>query len=222
MCTRRDALSSGVRRKLAPSAVLLGLAVLLTCVCFAAIPAGSDSLSSDDAAPEVAESGPMVPMVPSLLVPILGIPLRVRRENVLDNSTRKTLYRLVQAHPGIHLRGLVQSSGLGFGAVSYHLRVLQVYDLISAIPSGIRLCFYPVDVEPLRCIPMIPRRRIQVLEAVERFPGLGLGEIGELLGLSPKTVAYHLRVLRWTGLVDSGRPLRPRRSALGSCESAVS
>ncbi len=196
---------------------MLGILIVLIFLGFEVLPSPSGPVGDDEGVPDVPETDSLPSMASSWLIPLLGIPLRVRREKLLDSPARKSLYNLVQAHPGIHLRGLVDSSGLGFGAVSYHLRLLQEYGFVSMVPTGIRICFYPVGVEPLSTIPQISRRRIQVLEAVEQSPGAGLRDLGQELGLSPKTVAYHLRALKAAGLVEAeptGKPFRFRRSPL--------
>ena len=213
----RDALSSNSWRWLAPLAILFSAVVVLTILGLAASSASSDAIGDEDGAADVPEFNPLGPIGSSWFVPLIGIPLRVRPEKVLDSPARKTLYGLVRAHPGIHLRGLVRSSGLGFGAVSYHLRVLQDYGYVSAFPSGVRLCFYPVGVDQVSTIPKIYKRRIQVLETVEQSPGAGLDELADAIGLCPKTIAYHVRALRAAGLVEPesfGRPLRLRQSRL--------
>lgn len=146
-------------------------------------------------------------------LPLLGIPLRIRRERVLDNLNRNVLFSLIQAHPGIHLRGLLRLTGFVFGTASYHLRVLEDHGFISAFRMGGRLCYFSFGVEPLEGVPLVSRRRVQILETIERFPGIGLNEIGAFVGLDPKTIAYHARALRSWGLVEAdhdGRTLRLR------------
>ncbi len=211
----RDAVPAKAWRWLASSAIVLGAVVVMTFLCLAVPWTPPGVIVDDDGAAGVPEFDILGSMSLSWVVSLIGIPLWVRRENLLESPARKTLFRLVQAHPGIHLRGLVHASGLGFGAVSNHLRVLRDCGYVSAVPSGVLLCFYPAGVEPVSMIPRISRRRIQVLEAIEQSPGAGLGELGEALGLSPKTIAYHVRALRAAGWVDAegfGRPLRLRRA----------
>lgn len=184
-------------------------------------PTRSDPMTDDDDAAGIQPLASLDPLGPSWFLPVFGISLRLRRESVLDNPTRRALCGLVQAHPGIHLRGLVNATGFGFGAVSYHLHVLQASGLISASPSGLRVCFYPMGVEPLVTIPPISRRRVQILEALGESPGVGLGEIGEVLGLSRKSVAYHVRALRAAGLVEADQPGRPLRLRCSPLEGTI-
>ena len=192
--------------------------MLLCALLFLAVAATfHDPLGDDDDAADATELSSFGPLSPSWSPMLLGLPLRLRRDTVLDHPARKAVYGLVQAHPGIHLRALVRTTGFGFGAVSYHLRVLQECGLVAARPSGARVCFFPVGVEPMAAIPQLSLRRVQVLEAVEASPGAGMGEIGELLGLSQKTIAYHVRALRAAGLVEperAARSLMLRRSPL--------
>lgn len=225
ICLSRDALPSKPGKRLFPAAVLLTIAVIVILVSLVAPPTPSDPMADDDDAAGLQPSDSLDALGTSWFLFVFAIPLRIRRERLLDNPTRKALYGLVQAHPGIHLRGIVHATGFGFGAVSYHLHVLQASGLISASPSGLRVCFYPMGVEPLVTIPPISRRRVQILEAVGESPGVGLGQIGEVLGLSRKSVAYHIRALRAAGLVEaerSGRPLRLRCSPLeGTIQGAT-
>ena len=190
-------------------------ALILLGVLLAADPQGADDSQADDGLADSADPRPVDLVERSWALPLFAIPLRIQRERALDHPSRRRIQSLVEAHPGIHLRGLVRISALALGVVRYHVRVLEGTGHLSSVIVGGQRCFFPSGVEPVLDVPQITRRRLQVLECVEARPGVGVREVARALGLSPQTVGYHVRLLRESGLVgaeSAGRTLRLHRA----------
>lgn len=198
-CPVRDAVSHGAWTHRAGGIALIASMVLLVAVALSALSAsdlpgsddGDSAMGSQDAA-AMGSGGEIIPLfLPALLI---------RNERVLENVSRKRVYFLIQAHPGIHLRELVRASRLGFGEVAHHVAVLEHSGRISSVSAGLRRCLYPVDTAPLAGIPRLSCRQVQILECLEGTPNASAPEVAREVGVSPKTIGYHLRRLRALGL----------------------
>ncbi len=186
-------------------ALIAGM-VLLVAVALSALSAsdlpGSDDGDSATDSQDVAAKGLGGDILPLFLPALL-----IRNERVLENASRKRVYFLIQAHPGIHLRELVRASRLGFGEVAHHVAVLEHSGRVSSVSAGLRRCFYPVDTAPLAGIPRLSCRQVQILEYLAGTPNASAAEVAQEVGVSPKTIGYHLRRLQALGL--------PRRNGSG-------
>ena len=63
-------------------------------------------------------------------------------KRILELETRKELYELIKANPGLHLRAISRQSGLLSSLVEYHLRYLLRNDLIFSIKEKGYTRFY--------------------------------------------------------------------------------
>ncbi len=64
-------------------------------------------------------------------------------DEVLDLDSRRSVLSVVESAPGIHFREIQRRSGLGIGALHYHLGVLERENLVVARREGMWKRFYP-------------------------------------------------------------------------------
>lgn len=191
--------SVGLRAPFAHAMAMVAVACLALSAAVVVVHEQAAAVSPSDDGVVSVDGIPTEAAMPCWAVPVGLVPLQIRRDRVLDNPSRRRIHSLVRDQPGIHLRGLVRASGLAFGAVSYHIRVLEDMGYVQSWTAGTRRCFYPCGTLPRPDTPSLTSRQIQVLEIVEAAPGTRLDDVAHALGLSPKTVAYHARGLRARG-----------------------
>ena len=71
--------------------------------------------------------------------------VRIKREQVLTNIKRNTIFDTIKNQPGIHFRDLMRSVGIREGVLAYHLNVLERDGFVRSMQMGQYRCFYPAD-----------------------------------------------------------------------------
>src|SRR5438552_2197934 len=79
---------------------------------------------------------------PRFLLPLFA---RLRRQDVLDLKSRRSVMDVLRAQPGIHFRELLRALPMGSGSLHYHLSVLEKEGFIVARRDGIYRRFFPVS-----------------------------------------------------------------------------
>ena len=129
--------------------------------------------------------------------------------------TRERLLAAIQGRPGLHKSALCAELGLAWGTVDYHLRVLARQGLVSIWPAGRETRCFPGGLHPrqkalLSALADGCGSRIALL--LRHFPGRGIGEMSEQLGLSSKVVRRRLLRMVEDGMVQRTGTHRPRYS----------
>jgi DNA-binding transcriptional ArsR family regulator len=136
----------------------------------------------------------------ALALPAVWLYSRIRKERVLDHFVRGQIYGHIKHEPGFTYTDLKRVSGLGNGALGYHLYVLERSELIRSERQGRWKRYYPRGVA--RSAEMIlSESQRSVLLAVASKPGVRQTELAVLVGMSRQNVAYHLRRLAALRLV---------------------
>ncbi len=159
----------------------------------------------------------------SLLLLIIPLYARIKRDAVLDNKTRYALHGLIIENPGLHYNAVIREFGLTNGEAAYHLSVLEREGFIRSVRDGTLRKFYSTTSKvpsPKRMTPEELRERI--LDLVDGFPGISQKQIVDELGIGRTLAGYHLKNLLVEGYVDTrheGRftlyyPTRKRREGI--------
>lgn len=126
---------------------------------------------------------------------------------------RRMIMKVVEEHPGVHKSELCRQVGLGWGTVSYHLRLLERARRLQTV-SGKR--------EVRVFLGNIPQERMKALAALQGEggqavaglladrPGVRQADICRALGASRKLIRRHLEVLQKEGLITSEGNRRAR------------
>lgn len=138
----------------------------------------------------------------TLLVPLFT---RIRHEKVLDNFTRGQIFGHIQANPGAHYSAIQQMLDIDNGVLAYHLRVLMREEFIVARNEGVYKRFYPRDYKIPKGRTLLTRLQVDILEAVERAPGISQRDVAQALGESKQVISYNVGVLRDAGLISAER-----------------
>lgn len=147
-----------------------------------------------------------------LLVKIgLGVPMysRLAKADLLDNDTRRRVYEVLQADPGLRLSEVARQAGCSTSTARYHLRRLQREDMVQAAGEpGMQRWFPAGDIGPeameREAVLAVGNSR-EVYRAIQAKPGASLGEIADAVGTS--SPAAHKVVER---LVDAGLVAKER------------
>ena len=132
------------------------------------------------------------------------------RTELLEHPQRQRMVQLVEAQPGIHVSELGRRLGLGRNQLDHHLRKLQASGVVKLIPSGGYTCVFlaaSADHAVMAAAGAVKAEGARrVLELALAHPGISVREVARQAGLSPGTVAHHLRRLREAGLVGEWGP----------------
>jgi predicted transcriptional regulator len=125
---------------------------------------------------------------------------------VLWLTSRKRIFDLIIASPGIHFREIQRRLQMATGALGYHLKVLQNSGVVKSETYGKFLRYYPIafgtsDMSFLSALRQENVRKILVHLMLK--PKSTHAEIVKSLSLSPSAISWYLRRLKSTDIVVS-------------------
>jgi predicted transcriptional regulator len=142
----------------------------------------------------------------TILVALIPLYARVRKEKVLDNRARYLLHGIIIDNPGIHYRALLREFGLSNGITTYHLDVLEREGFVRSVRDGRLRRFYSVNVKVPQDRKLTPKQlSSRISSLVAGRPGISQKQVIEELGLPRRTVGYHLRELVSSGELHASR-----------------
>lgn len=133
-------------------------------------------------------------------------------EDVLELPTRKELFEHVRANPGIHFNKLKRDLDIETGALQYHLRELEEYDVLeSETYQGKRRIFVARELNEeeksiLATLRYETTRRV-LLYLLREGPARNK-QIAAEIGVTPATISWHLSNLVEVGVVKELRESR--------------
>lgn len=138
----------------------------------------------------------------SLFVPLFT---RLARDKILDNFTRGQIFGFIQANPGAHYSEVQRVIDVENGVLAYHLRVLLRENYLVARNEGIYKRFYPHDYKIPKRRTHLTRLQADILEQVQRAPGISQHDLASLLDESKQVVSYNIAVLREADMIRAER-----------------
>lgn len=167
-----------------------------------------NGLAAIDAPTAIAAGGAATAGALVLLLFLLPLFTRLRRDRLLDNPIRARLYERVRAEPGIHRAELVDFAGIGEGATRHHLAQLAKHRLLVETHTDGFVRYFAAGEVP----PEIARREAvlragsnrAVYDLYAREPGLSLRDAGARLGMSAPSVHRAKKKLETAGLLPAG------------------
>ena len=133
----------------------------------------------------------------------------VDRANVLEHPMRQDLLRTIETAPGVHLRELASRHGTAVTNTQWHLRKLEMANLVKTQKVQGRRLYYPVQGGQESRTRAIENAALhnpnagRVTEFLAAHAGCNQRAVAEALGMNPGTVRWHLRRLELAGLVRS-------------------
>ncbi len=133
----------------------------------------------------------------------------VDANNVLEHPMRASLLETVQKEPGIHLRELAQRHETAVTNTQWHLRKLEMAQLVRTQKVAGRRLYYPTEggvttrQEALLNAATANENAAAIYEFIQYAAGCNQRALAEELGMNPGTVRWHLRKLEEAGLIRS-------------------
>lgn len=170
--------------------------------------AGGEGSAGRDATAAVALAGAAAAGGLLVLVGLLSL-LRKPESEVLS-GTRRVVYDLVAASPGITASDISARAGVTHQTVTYHLAVLQGSGLLTTQGDGGRKRYLVngsgLTAEERRLLPLVKDpEAMALLRLVCGRPGITKTRVAEALGVSRQTVNWHLGKLLDADLVREHR-----------------
>jgi predicted transcriptional regulator len=145
-----------------------------------------------------------------LLLLIIPLYTKIRRERVLDHFVRGQIYGYILANPGEHYNAIKQALNLTNGSLAHHLKTLEREEFIKSRKFGLYRRFYPKNMR----IPddgdfHMNNVQKNIVTVIGENPGISQKEIAKAMNVTPPTVNYHIGILASAKMI---RVVRARRS----------
>jgi len=129
-------------------------------------------------------------------VPIEKGAHRLSLDEVLENENRNKIIDLILNEPGIHFNELLRRTGLAAGNLVWHLDILLTYKVIGKKRIGNFIAYFPYyQKNPLSNVDLKLQKSkltIEILEMIEKNPGVWNNVITKKFKVDHKTIQYHL------------------------------
>jgi predicted transcriptional regulator len=131
--------------------------------------------------------------------------VKLARDAVLELETRRRLYEVIAASPGLHFRELERRLDLAYGTLQYHLEFLIKHGLIVQETVGDYARFFPSGFKSIRereLLSLLRQKTVRhVLLSLLENPSLRNRDLVARLKLSASTISWHLGKLVSSGAV---------------------
>lgn len=132
----------------------------------------------------------------ALFMLIVPLYTKIRRERVLDHFVRGQIYGYILANPGEHYNAIKHALNLTNGSLAHHLRTLEREEFVKSRKFGLYRRFYPKHMR----IPEDGDFRMNnvqsnIVDVIDRNPGISQKEIAQAMNVTPPTVNYHIGIL---------------------------
>ena len=140
---------------------------------------------------------------------------RLTLEEVLENENRNKIIDLILEEPGIHFNELLRQTGLAAGNLVWHLDILETYKVIGKKRISKFIAYFPyyqknpisnLDIELSKS-----KLTLEILEMIEKEPGLWNNLITKRLKVDHKTIQYHVDKLKELGLINFKKDGRKKK-----------
>jgi predicted transcriptional regulator len=140
---------------------------------------------------------------------------RLTLDEVLENENRNKIIDLVLKDPGIHFNELLRRTNLAAGNLVWHLDILETYKVVSKRRIGNFLSFFPYyQKNPISNLDLKlskSKLTLEILELIEKEPGVWNSIITKRKKVDHKTIQYHIKKLIDLGLIKSKKEGRKRK-----------
>ncbi|MFX1417689.1 MAG: winged helix-turn-helix transcriptional regulator [Promethearchaeota archaeon] len=148
-------------------------------------------------------------------VPIEKGAHRLSLDDVLENDNRNKIIDLILDEPGIHFNELLRKTGLAAGNLVWHLDILLTYKVIGKKRIGNILAYFPYyQKNPISNVDLALQKSkltLEILEIIEKDPGIWNNIITKKLKVDHKTILYHINKLEELGLVHFEKEGRKKK-----------
>lgn len=140
---------------------------------------------------------------------------RLTLEEVLENENRNKIIDLILEQPGIHFNELLRQTGLAAGNLVWHLDILETYKVIGKKRIGKFVAYFPYyQKNPISNLDIKlskSKLTLEILEMIEKEPGLWSNLITKRFKVDHKTIQYHVNKLKELELINFKKDGRKKK-----------
>ncbi len=134
---------------------------------------------------------------------------RLSMADVLENEKRSQIIDVILMDPGVHFNELLRQVNISAGNLAWHLDILETFKIIRKSRIGQYLVYFPyVDANPVSEIDTKlhkSKTTLDILQIIGDNPGMYQNQLAQRMGLTHKTIQYHLEKLVKAGLIYAGK-----------------
>ena len=130
---------------------------------------------------------------------------RLTLEEVLENENRNKIIDLILKEPGIHFNELLRKTEIAAGNLVWHLDILETYKVVGKKRIGNFIAYFPYyQKNPISNLDLQlskSKLTLEILEMIEKKPGLWNSIITKHFKVDHKTIQYHINKLKDLNLI---------------------
>jgi DNA-binding transcriptional ArsR family regulator len=130
---------------------------------------------------------------------------RLSLEDVLENENRNKIIDLILEEPGIHFNELLRKTEIAAGNLVWHLDILETYKVVGKKRIGNFIAYFPYyQKNPISNLDLHlskSKLTLDILEMIEKEPGLWNSVITKRFKVDHKTIQYHINKLTDLNLI---------------------
>ena len=130
---------------------------------------------------------------------------RLSLEDVLENENRNRIIDLILKEPGIHFNELLRKTEIAAGNLVWHLDILETYKVVGKKRIGNFIAYFPYyQKNPISNLDLqLSKSKVtlDILEMIEKEPGLWNSVITKHFKVDHKTIQYHINKLKDLNLI---------------------
>ena len=131
---------------------------------------------------------------------------RLSLEDVLENENRNKIIDLILTEPGIHFNELLRKTEIAAGNLVWHLDILETYKVVGRKRIGNFIAYFPYyQKNPISNLDLRlskSKLTLDILEMIEKEPGLWNSVITKRFKVNHKTIQYHIGKLKDLNLIQ--------------------
>lgn len=131
----------------------------------------------------------------------------ITSRSVLANGTRRRIFEMIQANPGIRFMEIAQATGVKAGSLRYHLGILRLSGKISSVSREGRPGYFEngnrfSELEKAILKHMKNRTSRKIFRLLMATREMSRAGIAEELGISRPSVTWYMHRLHHDGIID--------------------
>ena len=130
---------------------------------------------------------------------------RLSLEDVLENKNRNKIIDLILKEPGVHFNELLRKTEIAAGNLVWHLDILETYKVVGKKRIGNFIAYFPYyQKNPISNLDLRlskSKLTLEILEMIEKEPGLWNSIITKHFKVNHKTIQYHVNKLKDLNLI---------------------
>ncbi|MFX0102797.1 MAG: winged helix-turn-helix transcriptional regulator [Candidatus Hodarchaeota archaeon] len=130
----------------------------------------------------------------------------IRRDTLLDNENRASIYELIKRKPGIHFSKIRNTTGKDSRTIQWHLKMLEKFDLIRVENFGRNLVYFDFVLDhdfDLFYYYLQKKSAIDILSIILENPRLSFASLLERSGIPRTTLSEKVKVLIENGFLNT-------------------